>query len=240
MVCLGVPADIGVKGEKGNSKVTEKPQDSLQMKFVLILSLLPLIGVFLVRKFFCDRVLKKYEGERVSLTGKELAKRILKNGSKGPVEIEIKTRPFMILGPDRLVLSTRLADSIKAKDVAEVGLMAGMVLMAQRQSNVVGWRLWAIKSGTALPVFVALVAPFAMFFLRVINSITFVVLSLAFSAIILALTTAVERAAAEAVSGVLMDSAIVPRQTEGETLARLVKALSWKRIVPGAISWLGR
>lgn len=210
------------------------------MKFVLILSLFPLIGVFLVRKFFCDRVLKKYEGERVSLTGKELAKRILKNGSKGPVEIEIKTRPFMILGPDKLVLSGRLADSIQAKDVAEAGLMAGMVLMAQRQTKVVGWRIWAIKSGTALPIFVALVAPFAMFFLKVIPTIALVALALAFSAIVLTLTIAVERAAAEAVSGILKDSAIVPRQTEGEALARLVKALSWKRIVPGAISWIGR
>ena len=51
-------------------------------KFLLMLGLIPLIGSFLVRKFFSDRVLKSEEGDtKVTYSGKEMVERILKLGN---------------------------------------------------------------------------------------------------------------------------------------------------------------
>jgi len=32
---------------------------------------------------------------------------------------------------------------------------------------------------------------------------------------------------------------LVARRSEGEAIAGLVRALGWRRIVPGAIAWIG-
>jgi hypothetical protein len=36
----------------------------------------------------------------------------------------------------------------------------------------------------------------------------------------------------------LDETALVARRSEGERLANLVRALGWRRIVPGAIAWI--
>jgi Zn-dependent membrane protease YugP len=114
-------------------------------------------------------------------------------------------------------------------------------LMARRQEKVVGWRTWAVKFGSAMPAFTTIV----MFFAIAVRAITpgmaigIVAASLGLATIFLWLTLPVERAAASAVSEMLEETPLVLRKSEGEKLANLVRASVWRKIVPGAVAWIG-
>ena len=177
----------------------------------------------------------------MSITAHEMVERILKKGKAGDVEIQVKKRLFMVLGPTRLVVSPSLSRSKKARDVAEAGILAGLVLMARRQEKVVGWRKWAVKFGSAMPAFTMIVMAFAMVIGRLSPTLCLgvVAASLGLATAFLWFTLPVERAAAGTVADMLEETALVARRSEGEALANLVRALGWRRIVPGAIAWIG-
>jgi Zn-dependent membrane protease YugP len=105
----------------------------------------------------------------------------------------------------------------------------------------VGWRTWAVKFGSAMPAFTTIV----MFFAIAVRAITpgmaigIVAASLGLATIFLWLTLPVERAAASAVSEMLEETPLVLRKSEGEKLANLVRASVWRKIVPGAVAWIG-
>jgi Zn-dependent membrane protease YugP len=209
-------------------------------KILILMGLIPVIASFLARKFLCDGVVRKEGDSEVSLTGGELVERVLKKGGAEEVEVQIKSRPFLVMGPGKLVISPALAGSRKARDVAEAGLLAGMVLMARQQEKVVGWRTWAIKFGSAFPAFTTIVMAFSLVMGRNASlSIGIVAASFGLATMFLWFTLPVERAAAKAVAEMLEETALVPRRAEGERLGNLVRALSWRRIIPGAIAWIG-
>lgn len=209
-------------------------------KLLLLLGLIPVFASFVARKFLSDRTVRMEGGGEVSISGREMAERVLNKGRAGEVEIQVKNRPFMVLGPDRLVISPLLAESKRARDVAEAGILAGLVLMARRQEKVVGWRKWAVKFGTAMPAFTMIVMAFAMVMGRLSAPLCFGVIaaSLGVATSFLWFTLPVERAAAGMVADMLEETALVARRSEGETMANLVRALGWRRIVPGAIAWI--
>lgn len=211
------------------------------MKFLLLLGLLPVIGSFLARKLMSSGVLRKEGDTEVSISGQELVERVLKKGKAESVNLQVKKRPFLVLGPNRLVLSPGLATSKKARDVAEAGLLAGLVLMARQQEKVVGWRTWAVKFGSAGPAFTAIAMTFGAVLSRPPAgwAIGIVAAVLGLATIVLWLTLPVERAAGNAVSEMLEETPIVSRRSEGERLAKLVRASVWRRIVPGAVAWIG-
>ena len=210
------------------------------MKFLLLMGLLPVFVSFIARKFLSDGPLRKEGGGEVSLTGREVADRILKKGKVAEVVVEVKSRPFLALGPSRLILSPALAESKRARDVASAALLAGMVLMARQQEKVMGWRKWAVKFGTAMPAFTAIVMAFAMVMGRLSTgwSLGIVSIILGLSTAFLWFTLPVEKASAGVVAEMLEESAVVPRRSEGELLASLVRAAAWSRIVPGAVAWI--
>lgn len=211
------------------------------IKFLLMLGLIPLVGSFLVRKFFSDRVIKSEEGsEEVTYSGKEMVERILKLGKAADVDIQVKKRPFLPLGPDFVVIAPKMAESKEVRDVAGAALLAGMVLMARQQSQVVAWRSWAVKFGYAMPGFAIVVMVFAMVIGRLAPSMSIAIVSacLGISTILLWSTLTVEKAAAKVVSDYLEETPLVPRRNEGELIAKYLKAHSWKRIVPGAVAFL--
>ncbi len=211
------------------------------VKFLLLLGLVPVFAAFMARKFFCDRLLRRDGGAELSLTGAEFVERIFKKGRAEGVDLQVKSRPFLVLGPERLVLSPGLAESRRARDVAEAGLLAGMVLMARQQAKVVGWRTWAVKFGSAMPAFTTIVMFFAMVMGRLSASfaLSLIAAILGMATLFLWFTLPVERAAAKTVGEMLEETALVARQSEGETLASLVRAMAWRRIIPGAIAWIG-
>lgn len=209
-------------------------------RFFLLSGLVPLILSFLVRKFLSDGPLRKQGGSELGMTGRELVDRILARNGAGHVEVVEKKRPFLVVGPEKLVLPPALAGSRKAREVAEAGLLAGLVLMARKQDKVVKWRAWAVKFGASFPAFTIIVMAFALIIGRLGGSwvVAVVSASLGLSTILLWLTLPVERAAASLVADLLEETSVVPRRSEGETLATLVRALGWRRIVPGAVAWL--
>jgi len=212
------------------------------MKFILLAGLIPVILSFLARKFFYERVVKREGGTLVSLSGQELAEKILKKGKAEAVDVTVRKLSFVKLGPTYLVLSPEQATSKKAERVAEAALLAGMVLMARRQKKVVGWRTWALKFSWAMPAFTTVVMAFAMVVGRVAPSWCIGVIAgvLGLSTVLLWLTLPVEKAAAMTVAEMLEETALIPRRHEAESLANLVKAMPWRRIIPGAIAWIGR
>lgn len=209
-------------------------------KLLLLMGLIPVFVSFVARKFLSDRTVRQEGGAEVSITGGEMVERVLKKGKADAVEIQIKKRPFMVVGPDRLVLSPALSESRCARDVAEAGILAGLVLMARRQEKVVGWRRWAVKFGSAMPAFTTIVMAFAMVMGRLSAPLCFGVIaaSLGVATAFLWFTLPVERAAAGTVADMLEETALVARRSEGESMANLVRALGWRRIVPGAIAWI--
>ena len=209
-------------------------------KLLLLMGLIPVFVSFVARKFLSDRVVRKEGEEEVSISGRQMVDRVLTKGKAGGVDIQEKKRPFMVLGLNRLVISPSLCESKQARDVAEAGILAGLVIIAQRQEKVVGWRLWAVKFGSAMPAFTTIVMAFAMVMGRLSATLCFGVIaaSLGLATAFLWFTLPVERAAAGTVAEMLEDTAIMPRRSEGEKMATLVRALGWRRIVPGAIAWI--
>lgn len=211
------------------------------IKFLLLLGLVPVFVAFVARKFLCDGILRKEGADEVSISGGEMVARILEKGKASGVEVQVKKRPFLVLGPEKLILSPALNESRRARDVAEAGLLAGLVLMARQQEKVVGWRTRTLKFGSAMPAFTMIVMAFAL----VSRALTagwclgIVAAVLGLATLLLWFTLPVERAAANAVAEILEESAVLPRRSEGEKLATLVRALAWRRIIPGAIAWIG-
>jgi hypothetical protein len=121
-------------------------------KLLLMSGIIPVIVSVFARKFFCDRTLRRHGDETEA---------ILSQGKVTGVEIEEKRRPFLPIGPERLVISPSICKSKKARDVAAAGLLAGLVLMARRQKKVVSWRAWAVKFGWAMPSFSVVIVTFA-------------------------------------------------------------------------------
>ncbi|MGD1979246.1 MAG: zinc metallopeptidase [Akkermansiaceae bacterium] len=210
-------------------------------RLFLLSGLIPLILSFLARKFLSDGALRSDGDKEVGLTGRELVKKILAKSGAESVDVIEKTRPFMVVGAKSVVLPPKLADSRKARDVAEAGLLAGMVLMARKQESVVKWRVWAAKFSAALPAFTIIVMAFALVIGRLGGSwvIGIIAASLGLTTVLLWFTLPVERAAAGVVADLVEESTVVPRRSEGEILSNLVRALGWRRIVPAAVAWMG-
>jgi len=209
-------------------------------KFLLLSGLIPVIIAFLARKFLSDGPMRKFGDEEVSLSGRELVARVLEKGGARNVEVIEKKRPFLKVGPERLLLSPALANSKRAREVAEAGILAGLVLMARKQEKVVQWRAWALKFGSAFPAFTIIAMVFALVVGRLGAGYVFGIVSasLGLSTVLLWLTLPVERTASGIVAEMVEETAIVTRRSEGEKLGTLIRALGWRRIIPGAIAWL--
>lgn len=210
-------------------------------KLFLLMGLIPVFVSFLARKFLSDGAVRKLGDDEVSISGQQMVERVLKKGRASEVKVQVKLRPFLVLGAKRLVVPPKLWESKRARDVAEAGLLAGLVLMARRQDKVVGWRTWAIKFGSAMPAFTMIVMAFALVIGRLGAGwcLGIVAASLGLATALLWFTLPVERAAAGTVADMLEETALVSRRAEGERLGKLVRALGWRRIVPGAIAWIG-
>ena len=202
--------------------------------------ILPVIASVLLRKFFCDRILKREQTNMVSLTGGAFVIALLKKGGASEVEVEEKKRPFLPITPKKLILAPKLVESKCAIDVASAGLLAGLVLVARQQEKVFGWRQWAVKFGWAGPAFTVAIVIFGAlsktFAVGMAIGILFKVLGIA--SIALWFTMPVEREAAKKVAYFLEESNVVPRASEAEQLAVIVRALAWQRLVPGCVEWL--
>lgn len=210
-------------------------------KLLLLSGLIPVFLSFLVRKLLYERVVKNEGEESVALSGEEFARAVLKKAKADSIDLTVKKLSFTKLGPNHLTLSPDQAFSTQAGQVAEAGLLAGMVLLARQQEKVVGWRTWALKFSWAMPSFTTVVMAFAMVIgkLSVSLSLGVVAAVLGLSTLLLWLTLPVERAAAGLVAEMLEDSALVPRRSESERLASLVRAMPWRKIIPGSIAWIG-
>ena len=68
-------------------------------KLLLLMGLIPVFVSFVARKFLSDRIVRKEGGTEVSISGHEMIERILKKGRAVDVEIQVKKRLLLFLGP---------------------------------------------------------------------------------------------------------------------------------------------
>ena len=209
-------------------------------KLILLLSLLPLLAALAARYFFYERIVRQFGHDEVSLEAREVAKRILKKGGAEDVEILEKNSPFLPISFKSLTLSKKIASSKQANDVADAAHLAGLVLMARRESRVVAWRVSAVKFGWSFPAFAILVLVFGVVArtIPVWWGISLTAFACALASFSLWSTLNIERVAAQMTSRLLADSPILPRREEGELLAILCRAQAWKRVLPGILTWL--
>ncbi len=203
-------------------------------KFLLLVGLLPLILSFFARKYFCDRVLRRYEEEKITPSAKSFAKSVIQCGEVKGVEVVAKRRLFLRVKPDEVIIPPAIIDSKLASNVAEAGLRAGLTLMARRQKKVVDYRVWAVKFSRSLPSYTIIVVIFAWFMsgLSLGWAMGIVTFSAGLGCTMLWLTQTVEREAAKLVSIFLDEKRLINRRSESELVEKLVKARAWKRIWP--------
>lgn len=211
-------------------------------KIVLLVSLVPVIAGVLLRKWCCDRVLKKMEHGVTNQTGQRLAAHLLLN-QKLDDEIEIvdKKKTRLIIGPPvKIQLSS---GDQKGKDILTLGRVANVVgrsLIAHEHAQLIGWREWAVRFGWAFPAFTALVVVFAIAVakLTVMMGITVVVGALGLSSVFLLATTMVELEASKRASRLIERTGALPRSADGEEVAKCCRALAWERVVPGVLRFV--
>ncbi|MGE9269126.1 MAG: zinc metallopeptidase, partial [Verrucomicrobiales bacterium] len=209
---------------------------------ILIISLIPLLLALAARHFFYTRPMRRLGQSEISLSARELARRVLDRAGAKETAITEKRRLFIPLSAKNVLLQSQKAASKKAGDVANAAHLAGLILLARREEKPVVWRTSTVKFGWSFPAFTLLILAFAM----VVKAVPFkmgfalVALSCAFASFSLWLTMSVERNAARATARLLEESALLPRREEAEKVALLVRAQAWKRLLPGLLQWLGK
>ena len=210
-------------------------------KIVLLVSLIPPIAVVAMRKWFCDRVLQKLPARGTNQTGEKLAGHLARHFKlSGIFELKKGKRTGLKSG-EPSVLSLSEADWA-GKDIASLARVALLVSRAAAERDhapLWGWRDWAIRFGIAFPAFTLLVVVFAVAVAKLSGFVAIVIVvgAFALASLFLLATMPVELEAARQAATFVERTNALPRQSDGEEVARCCHALAWSRIVPGSLEW---
>lgn len=214
---------------------------SRMWRFLFIVSLVPTIVAVAVRKLLCDRVVIESAGHMATLRGQDLAEKMLRKARlEEGIEVEVKRRSSIGINPARLTLSRELAEARDVVSLGEVAAMTGMAVVAQQQPDLVKWRKWVVRFGMAFPVFTLVVVVFAVAVAKLMPfaAIVIVLLALGIASGFSLASLMVERESAKLAESLVEESHALPRQSDGEEVSRVCKALAYRRVVPGALEWM--
>lgn len=210
-------------------------------KVLLLISLIPTILAIVVRKFFCDRVIKAVGDAETSRTGRELAAILLeKAGVSKKVEVLEKRKPEVKPDPTKLILSKRLAEARNVIALGEVALMCGHAVVASKNPDLLRWRQWAVKFSFAFPIFTLVVLIFAVVVakLSVTLGLALIATALGAGSLMSLMSLQVEIQGAKMMATIIDEGRVFSRLKECEAVALVCKALAYKQAVPGAIEIL--
>lgn len=210
-------------------------------KIVLFASLLPTVIAIVLRKFFCERALKKMRHGVTNQTGERVAAQMLRY-QEGMKETEVKqAKKTRLVSGDvlRIDLSRKMWEGKTILDLGKVANLVGRACVAKEHGDLLAWRDWAVRFGWAFPAFTLLVVVFAVAVakLGVLIGLVIVSCALGLSSTLLLLTMTVELEAAKRGAYLVEKSHALPRPADGEEVAKCCRALAWKRVVPGVLEW---
>lgn len=210
-------------------------------KVLLLVSLLPIVVVVLVRRWRCDRILRSCQGHMTNRSGRELAEGVFKASGHGDlITVEVKRRAGVQVSPPCLILSRELAEGKEVVSLAEVAALAGQVLVAVGQPELVNWRQWVVRFSWAFPIFTTVVVIFAVVVAKVGASwgVVIVLGALAIASSLSLVSVMVESEGSKLARDLLGVSRVLPRRDDEEEVQRCCRAFAYRRVVPGAIEWM--
>lgn len=176
------------------------------IKILILFSLFPIAGYWLVRVIFCDRVLAASGHLDCRITGQDYAKKL---GYAGK-------------------LSRRLSEERKAAVLAEVSLLAAYELLRRDQKELVIWRQRVDWWGRLVVPFSLMIVIFGVIAGR--PPVFCVASALAMNALVAMMkwsTRAVAKLAAELAIRRL-NEARIPRKEDEAAVESCLRALAWK------------
>ena len=210
-------------------------------KILLLVSLLPTVVAVLVRKWLCDRVVRRYEGHRTNRSGRELAEGLLKAAGQGAtISLAEKRKAGVVVDPPQLVLSSELAEARDVVSLGKVAALTGQALVAADQPQLMRWRQWVLRFSWAFPVFTAVVLVFAVVVAKLAAPWAIVILlgALGLASALSLASVMIEVEGAKLVQDLMERSRVLPRRDEEEEVGLCCRAMAYRQVVPGAVEWM--
>ncbi len=202
-------------------------------RLLLLLGLLPLLGALLARHLCSERFLRKLRSQEMTLTGEELAQRLLEicGINHSPKWSERKIPTWKV---STLTFNKSLGSSKNLVLLSDVGLGVGLKLLSKKEKTLVEWHQRAVKFSNAFPIFLVLVLVFAL----LVGSLLRWALPLACFGVGLSVGAGffavfIELQAVAMMTRALAKRTVFRREDEREAFVQAMKARAWRRCVPG-------
>lgn len=199
-----------------------------------MLSVVPVLGAFLLGHFFGVRTLRKQS--RVSKTLEELLAFLEKKGIKPDVKFKRLTWSGKVLSGDGTVyLPTKWKHTNNDTLIAQALLRLGFQRLLKDYPDIVRWRLKVVAFGYILPPFLIVIAVFALVVGRFpsIWVIAIVAVAIATQCVLLWTSRAIEKEAARYATVLTEKTRMLARLSEEEALLEKIKAWTWAHSMPG-------
>ena len=215
-------------------------------RFLLLVSLIPLLAAIILRKLNADRILRRDGQQLLHHPADGTARKMLDSMGHEKVKLVQKQSLWPVTG-DAAQKSVQLPDMSKKRNHPALvethglaALRAGIFLLSQREPAVTAKRDWALRFGHVFPIFTTIVVIFAFAVgkLPVLWGLSIVVGSLGIASCAQVLALACERRAATLAAVVIEKKRIFPRLSEEEAVITAARAQAWRAIVPGFLSRL--
>ena len=215
-------------------------------RIILFISLLPILAALMSRMFFADRVLKGARGKTLNTEAHQFAKKMLAvmSGSTGEaIEIQLKKRSWVGAHEVRrghLTLAPNVASSLSVSAHGKVALSVGLALLAERSPELIARRQWALRFGQVAPVFVTIVAIFALLVAKLSVGYLLAIIAATLGAACCAqvFTVMANLQAANLASVIIEQKRLFPRADDEMAAVAATKAWAWHGIVPGVLARL--
>lgn len=215
-------------------------------RVILFLSLIPLLAAIILRRFNGDRILRRDGQELLTTPAEQTARKMLNAMGHENVELKHARSPWAILGSSSKSV-IELPDYTRGKrhpgtveSHAHAALCVAVFLLSEREPQLAGKRVWALRFGHVFPVFTVICVVFALVVgkLPALWGLSIIVGSLGLAACAQVLTLACELRAATLASVVLEKKRIFPRFSDEEIVVPAIRAQAWRAIVPGLLARL--
>ena len=215
-------------------------------RFILLISIIPLLAAIVLRKLNGDRILRKDGQTLLNRPAEDTARRMLDAMGHEKIKLTKSKSPWAVLG-SASKKSVELPDFTKGKrhpgtveSHAHAALAVGVFMLSQRESSLTDKRAWALRFGHVFPVFTVIVMVFALAVgkLPPLWALSIVVGALGLAACAQAMTLACELRASTLAAVVIEKKRIFARLSEEELVTAATRAQAWRAIVPGLLSRL--
>ena len=203
-------------------------------RILIMLSVVPILGAFLLGHFFGVQTLRK--PSHVSKTLEELLTFLESKGIKPNVKFKRLAWSGKVLAGDGTVyLPTKWKNTNSDTLIAQALLRIGFQRLLKDYPDIVRWRLKVVAFGYILPPFLIVIAVFALVVGRFpsIWVIAIVAVAIATQCVLLWTSRTIEKEAARYATVLIEKTRMLARLSEEEALLEKIKAWTWAHYMPG-------